>query len=669
MVVLGAAGWASGMKPLVFTSGSMSPTITTGSLALARTVDPADLGVGDVASIARGDGERVTHRVVATAPRGSETALVLRGDANSTNDPEPYVVSEAQHVLVSVPGVGRVVAHLDGVAGIVLVSVAGIGLLAMLRRPGRRAHRRPLASSGQPIAAFSIGSMIVCGALVAGSVPTAAYWTDTVVAGSGAVTAAGPSPTPGNGVCSDAGSNIMTSWTSVGQRYRYQLTLHRFDNDAQVGAAIFSPAVTSTTAAAQITPTTFSPAAVAATGQLNFRIRVRALPVASTTWLSPASLAIPIRYTADRNAVRCGIDGDTVVTIDSLLADTGSSSTDFVTNVAANTLRGTGEPGATISVRRGGSQIGTATVTPGGTWSAVVTLTEGLAAISAVATDPSGNTATASRNIRLDTVKPAALPGPGLASPCLNPDGSTADGNLVSTAGTARWCKLVSRPFNATYPTDVNDSGPHAVNGLQYRDNGGAWTNFPTSNGFATGSYAMGESPQRDMQARAVDLAGNIGDARSVTYYIDGTAPTVAVTSPTQIDHASPTALRNAVSTACGTTNRVGCGTIVDGISGPSTTVAPSWQLRRDYQVQLLGIGLVSRTVYLNASGNYQAGATSSSSTLLAGGFRIAVPTTSTTFYPSAGLLETGSSYILTISGTSDVAGNVATPFVRTFQD
>ena len=40
-----------GITPLIFRSGSMSPAIDTGSLALARTVPASSLTVGDIVSI------------------------------------------------------------------------------------------------------------------------------------------------------------------------------------------------------------------------------------------------------------------------------------------------------------------------------------------------------------------------------------------------------------------------------------------------------------------------------------------------------------------------------------------------------------------------------------------------------------------------------------------
>ncbi len=40
-----------GIKPLVFRSGSMEPAISTGALALAKTVPATELAVGDVISV------------------------------------------------------------------------------------------------------------------------------------------------------------------------------------------------------------------------------------------------------------------------------------------------------------------------------------------------------------------------------------------------------------------------------------------------------------------------------------------------------------------------------------------------------------------------------------------------------------------------------------------
>lgn len=94
----------------VFVTGSMSPTMPAGSVAVVQTVPAADLAVGDVVTVAHADtGRPVTHRIVdVQAAPGDEGARTLRlkGDANDVVDSDPYVVAEAPKVLLAVPGLG-----------------------------------------------------------------------------------------------------------------------------------------------------------------------------------------------------------------------------------------------------------------------------------------------------------------------------------------------------------------------------------------------------------------------------------------------------------------------------------------------------------------------------------------------------------------------------------
>jgi signal peptidase I len=108
-LVVAAAAVFFGVTPLVFRSGSMSPSIPTGALALARTTPAGDLSVGDVVSVIRADGERVTHRLVSKKPAsGGRWSLVVKGDANSEPDPLPVVTSAADRVFWSTPTLGFV---------------------------------------------------------------------------------------------------------------------------------------------------------------------------------------------------------------------------------------------------------------------------------------------------------------------------------------------------------------------------------------------------------------------------------------------------------------------------------------------------------------------------------------------------------------------------------
>ena len=134
-----------GIRPLIFRSGSMGPEIRTGALGLARTVPAAELAVGDVVSVVNDRGVRVTHRIQTARYTSSTATLTLRGDANPTADPEPYVVTEADRLFFSVNNVGYVVSALSSPWG-----TFGGGLLAgalLMYAFGRRGHdasrRRP----------------------------------------------------------------------------------------------------------------------------------------------------------------------------------------------------------------------------------------------------------------------------------------------------------------------------------------------------------------------------------------------------------------------------------------------------------------------------------------------------------------------------------------------
>jgi len=107
----------SGVQPLVVRSGSMEPTIPTGSMVLTRLVEAARIERGDIVAVVRPDRTRVTHRVVEIHRRDDGVELTLKGDANKDPDPFPVTVREAGRVVRTVPYVGRVMAWLASAKG------------------------------------------------------------------------------------------------------------------------------------------------------------------------------------------------------------------------------------------------------------------------------------------------------------------------------------------------------------------------------------------------------------------------------------------------------------------------------------------------------------------------------------------------------------------------
>lgn len=112
---------------IMFSTGSMSPTIPAGSVAVVRQVPAGQVRVGDVVTVDRPGELPITHRIVAIRPVGNGTmALTLRGDANRENDQAPYIVSHVRLVLASVPGAASVIVFASNpvVLGTVTIAAA-----------------------------------------------------------------------------------------------------------------------------------------------------------------------------------------------------------------------------------------------------------------------------------------------------------------------------------------------------------------------------------------------------------------------------------------------------------------------------------------------------------------------------------------------------------------
>lgn len=225
------------IRPLMFRSGSMSPTIDTGDLSLSRTVGAADLHRGDIVSVLAANGQRVTHRVVSITGSGDTRELTLKGDANDVVDNQVYDVKNAQRVLFTIPKAGYVVNWFSHAPGAyVLALYLGLMLMLIFRRP-QDGHEDPAVGTPvpevlttaadepqvdapqpgrrRPLRAVVVGSGLIVGfvALSAWTLPTGAYWTDTsAVTGTSFTTSAafkGPTLT-----CTTGNSIVTMNWTA-----------------------------------------------------------------------------------------------------------------------------------------------------------------------------------------------------------------------------------------------------------------------------------------------------------------------------------------------------------------------------------------------------------------------------------------------------------------------
>lgn len=139
---------AQGWLVQTVATGSMEPTVPTGSVIVSRPVDPADVRVGDVivfrsptgATVSGGadgvfeatESMLITHRVVAVEGSGDDLAFRTKGDGNEERDPWQVTPSMLQARYVAhVPGVGAFLA-IPGMRRWVFLGVAAIGCVVIV---------------------------------------------------------------------------------------------------------------------------------------------------------------------------------------------------------------------------------------------------------------------------------------------------------------------------------------------------------------------------------------------------------------------------------------------------------------------------------------------------------------------------------------------------------
>ena len=110
-----------GIMPYIVVSGSMEPTISTGSIAYINSnIKAKEIQVGDVIGF-NSDNGQVTHRVVSINSNGS---FVTKGDNNKDNDIKPVQPSKVEGKTVfSIPFIGRLATFVKTGPGICFVCI------------------------------------------------------------------------------------------------------------------------------------------------------------------------------------------------------------------------------------------------------------------------------------------------------------------------------------------------------------------------------------------------------------------------------------------------------------------------------------------------------------------------------------------------------------------
>ena len=203
-----------------------------------------------------------------------------------------------------------------------------------------------------------------------------------------------------------------------------------------------------------------------------------------------------------------------VATVTALSADTGSSSSDFITNVAAQTVSGTftGALGAgeKIQVSADGGTTWIDATTVGATWSASgVTLSAGTGALSVRSIDTANNTTVGTgHGYTLDNTVPAA--------------GTLSFANLTDTGSSASDFITKDATFDLALAGQETATGTTVA--YQVSLNGGTFAaTSPNLSNLADGDYVF--------RAVVTDAAGNSSTSNTIEVKVDNTPPAAGTLS------------------------------------------------------------------------------------------------------------------------------------------
>ena len=124
-----------GLRPLTVVSGSMEPSIKTGSVAIIETnlTDFKDIKEGDIITLDIG-GSFVTHRAVDI----TEDGVYTKGDANNAKD--PWIVTNDNYYgkeLFSIPYIGFLIVFIRQHIIVTVLVIAAVLMTAKIFKERR----------------------------------------------------------------------------------------------------------------------------------------------------------------------------------------------------------------------------------------------------------------------------------------------------------------------------------------------------------------------------------------------------------------------------------------------------------------------------------------------------------------------------------------------------
>ena len=151
-----------GLRCFYLVSGSMEPTIPTGSAVIVHKNESGIYEPGDVITFRSAEeaiyGMPNTHRIVEVIQNGAEYAYITKGDANSSVDTRPVSVGQIYGKVVwstgSMKWVGTLLGLLTTPMGFMAVIMMPLlGLTVVLLRDFTKEYKKALESAAKESAA------------------------------------------------------------------------------------------------------------------------------------------------------------------------------------------------------------------------------------------------------------------------------------------------------------------------------------------------------------------------------------------------------------------------------------------------------------------------------------------------------------------------------------
>jgi len=141
-----------GYDSFVIYSGSMEPTVKTGSLLVVKPVAAENLQVGDVIVFrSPGNHATITHRIAGIREENGQRIFTTKGDASSNPDPrEVRLQGQVGKMAYTIPYLGYLVDFIKTKEGALIFLVApalGLGLMHLWKKRKKR-QAAPVGAQG-----------------------------------------------------------------------------------------------------------------------------------------------------------------------------------------------------------------------------------------------------------------------------------------------------------------------------------------------------------------------------------------------------------------------------------------------------------------------------------------------------------------------------------------